>query len=83
MVTRVDFIYKLLTWLSFETCRALASEAERRFAPTETMSVYELMLIRMASGDAEDFKDMCDDCGIKLRSDDNIDGMYNDMINEW
>ena len=83
MSTREDFIEKLSEWLSEKTCEALAHEAEQRFAETEEMSVYELMLIRMASGDAEDFKDMCEDCGIKLRSDDNIDGMCEDMINEW
>ena len=81
--TRKDFIEKLSEWLSYETCDALAFEAEQRFAETDDMSVYELMLIRMASGDTADFIDMCDDCGIELNADDDIDGMYADMVNEW
>lgn len=83
MVTRSDFIEKLSEWLSYETCDALAFEAEQRFAETDDMSVYELMLIRMAGGDVEDFKDMCDDCGIKLRNDDDLIGMFLDMVGEW
>jgi len=83
MITRKDFIEKLSEWLSYETCDALAFEAEQRFAETDDMSVYELMLFRMASGDSDDFIDMCDDCGIELNTDDDIDGMYADMVNEW
>lgn len=83
MITREDFVEKLSTWLSKETCEALAHEAEQRFAETDDMSVYELMLIRMASGDTADFIDMCDDCGIELNADDDIDGMYANMVDEW
>ena len=83
MVTREVFIEKLSAWLSKETCEKLAYEAEQRFAETDDMSVYELMLVRIASGDTADFIDMCDDCGIELNTDDDIDGMYADMVNEW
>ena len=83
MITREDFKAKLREWLSEETCEKLAYEAEQRFAETDDMSVYELMLIRMASGDTADFIDMCDDCGIELNTDDDIDGMYADMVDEW
>lgn len=83
MITRKDFIEKLSEWLSYETCDALAFEAEQRFAETDDMSVYELMLIRMASGDADDFKEMCEECNIFYSDDDDIIGMYRDMINEW
>ena len=83
MITRKDFIKKLSEWLSYETCDALAFEAEQRFAETDDMSVYDLMLIRMASGDTADFIDMCDDCGIELSTDDDIDGMFEAMAYEW
>ena len=83
MITREDFKVKLRNWLSEETCEKLAYEAEQRFAETEDMSVYELMLIRMASGDADDFKEMCEECNIFYSDDDDIIGMYRDMINEW
>ena len=83
MITREMFVEKLSDWLSEKTCEALAHEAEQRFAETEDMSVYELMLIRMASGDADDFKEMCEDCGIFYSDVDDIIGMYRDMINEW
>ena len=83
MITRKDFIEKLSEWLSYETCDALAFEAEQRFAETDDMSVYELMLIRMASGDTADFIDMCDDCDIELSIDDDIDGMFEAMAYEW
>lgn len=83
MITREDFKVKLREWLSEETCEKLAYEAEQRFAETEDMSVYELMLIRMASGDADDFKEMCEECNIFYSDDDDIIGMYRDMINEW
>ena len=83
MITREDFKAKLREWLSEETCERLAYEAEQRFAETEDMSVYELMLIRMASGDADDFKEMCEECNIFYSDDDDIIGMYRDMINEW
>ena len=83
MITREDFKVKLREWLSEETCERLAYEAEQRFAETEDMSVYELMLIRMASGDADDFKEMCEECNIFYSDDDDIIGMYRDMINEW
>ena len=83
MITRKDFIEKLSEWLSYETCDALAFEAEQRFAETDDMSVYELMLIRMASGDTADFIDMCDDCDIKLNADDDVEGMFEAMAYEW
>jgi len=83
MITREDFKVKLREWLSEETCERLAYEAEQRFAETDDMSVYELMLVRIASGDTADFIDMCDECDIKLNADDDIDGMYADMVDEW
>lgn len=83
MITREDFVEKLSTWLSKETCEALAHEAEQRFAETEEMSVYELMLILIAGGDIGDFMNMCDDCGIDLWIEDEVDAMFEDMINEW
>ena len=83
MITRKDFIEKLSEWLSYETCDALAFEAEQRFAETDDMSVYELMLILMASGDADDFKAMCEDSGIFFSDDDDIIAMYKDMVNVW
>ena len=83
MIARKDFIEKLSEWLSYETCDALAFEAEQRFAETDDMSVYELMLILMASGDADDFKAMCEDSGIFFSDDDDIIAMYKDMVNVW
>lgn len=83
MLTRQDFTEKLSDWLSEKTCEALAYEAEQRFAETDDMSVYELMLILMASGDADDFKAMCEDSGIFYSDDDDIIAMYRDMVNVW
>ena len=83
MITRKDFIEKLSEWLTDETCEKLAFEAEQRFTEDRYTSVYELMLIRMASGDTADFIDMCDECDIKLNADDDIDGMFADMVDEW
>ena len=83
MITRKDFIEKLSEWLTDETCERLAFEAEQRFTEDRYTSVYELMLIRIASGDTADFIDMCDDCGIELSTDDDIDGMFEAMAYEW
>lgn len=83
MITREDFVEKLSTWLSKETCEALAHEAEQRFVEDGFESVYEVMLIWMSGYDIDEFKDMCEECGIYLNDDDDVERMYDDMANEW
>jgi hypothetical protein len=83
MITRKDFIEKLSEWLSYETCDALAFEAEQRFAETDDMSVYELMLLLIGSDDMDEFVEMCEECNITLSDDDDIEGMFEAMAYEW
>ena len=83
MITRKDFIEKLSEWLSYETCDALAFEAEQRFAETDDMSVYELMLLLIGSDDMDDFVEMCEECNIILSDDDDVEGMFEAMAYEW
>ena len=83
MITREDFKVKLREWLSEETCEKLAFEAEQRFTEDGFESVYEVMLIWMSGYDINEFKDMCEECGIYLNDDDDVERMYADMESEW
>ena len=83
MITRKDFIEKLSEWLTDETCKKLAFEAEQRFAEDRYTSVYELMLLLIASDGMNDFVEMCEECNITLSDDDDIEGMFEAMAYEW
>lgn len=83
MITRKDFIEKLSEWLTDETCKKLAFEAERRFTEDRYTSVYELMLLLIGSDGMNDFVEMCEECNITLSDDDDIEGMFEAMAYEW